>query len=243
MVHSPQDLTLLGAMQQPGDCRNKSRLVITSNNKLAVLFAHDGLHVSYIDRRDGAACRHSLEQCIRHLLCIGRQGKDVKRAENRFRRNPELCGEASQRAALDSVAGNDEAQRSWASEHCEHAEEPSDILFRTQRSHSADHQFAGPPSEAGDGVAHRRTKPHRVDAVWDICHTCGGDRQTRDAKSSSWRDGTTTRAQRASANRLNNTRRGICESASRWLKPASKWIWRRTGDNRAAIAHSIAPQL
>jgi len=183
MVQRTEDLALLGAMQQPGDCRSKSRLIITGDNKLAVLFAHDGLHVSYIDRRDGAARRHSLEQCIRHLLCIGRQGKDVKRAENRFRRNPpsendpignaELCSEASQRAAFDPVAGNDEAQRSRVSQHCEHAEEPSDILFRAQRSHSADHQFAGPPSEAGDGVTQWRTKTHRVDAVRDICHTCG----------------------------------------------------------------------
>ena len=59
-----------------------------------------------------------------------------------------------------------------------------------------------------------------------------GNRQTRRAKSSSWREGTTRRSQRASAHRLNSTRRKICESASPKLKPASTCRCLETGENR-----------
>src|SRR5215469_3963469 len=85
-VHCAEGITLLRIASQSGDSRGKSRCIIAGHDELSVSVAYDALYVSDIDRGNRAACRHRLQQRIRHLLCIGRQRKDVKRTKNRFGR-------------------------------------------------------------------------------------------------------------------------------------------------------------
>ena len=71
--------------------RGKSPGIVAIHDELSVILAHNISYISDVDRCNGAARRHRLEQCIRHLLCIGRQRKDVKRAK--YRRGVNLTGE------------------------------------------------------------------------------------------------------------------------------------------------------
>src|SRR6266566_7219674 len=95
-------LAPFGIVEQPGERVGKGLGIIPLNDELLVILAHDALHISNVDRCNGATRRHRLEQCIRHLLCIRRHGKDVKRAKNLLGSN--LTGE-------DDTVGNAEPHR------------------------------------------------------------------------------------------------------------------------------------
>ena len=66
------------------DRRGKGWAIVAWNDELAIILAHNTLHISDINRCNGPARCHRLEQSVWHLLCIGRQSEYVKRAKDRL---------------------------------------------------------------------------------------------------------------------------------------------------------------
>ena len=164
--------------EQPRQRRREGRLVVARGDKIAVGFAQHAFDVADIDRGDGAAGSHRLEQGVWHLLGIRRQGKDVEAAEHRFGSDlpgkrhplghPEFTGEPGQRRPLDPVAGDHQTGAKRGIESREDPQQTPDILFRAQRRHGADYRVARLTGKAGYGVAHRIGKALDIDAVRDI---------------------------------------------------------------------------
>src|SRR5208282_4791129 len=70
--------------KQRRDRRSKGWAIVACNDEVTIILAHDCLHISDIYCCNGSARRHRLEQRVRHLFCIGRQSKQIKRSKDCF---------------------------------------------------------------------------------------------------------------------------------------------------------------
>ena len=112
------------------DRRGKGWAIVAWNDELAIILAHNTLHISDINRCNGPARCHRLEQSVWHLLCIGRQSEYVKRAKDRLGGylagkndavgNAEISRQPLKSAPLDAITRDHEPRSDRSIEGCEY---------------------------------------------------------------------------------------------------------------------------
>ena len=104
--------------------------MVAWNDELAIILAHNTLHISDIHCRNGSARCHRLEQSVWHLICIGRQSEYVKRAKDRLGGylagkndavgNAEFPRQPLKSAPLDAITRDFEPRSDRSIEGCEY---------------------------------------------------------------------------------------------------------------------------